>query len=119
MIWSRYTHSALYIGNGKIIDSTWQYGVKTRSLSDLLNESNRVGVLRIQGLTSDHENNVLTAALSKESAAYNFESVKLLGEQKLNALANISKFGSGYMIYILSNAEYLTPNTSKIGRAHV
>ncbi len=23
MIWSPYTHSALYIGNGKIIDSTW------------------------------------------------------------------------------------------------
>ena len=63
-------------------------------------------------MTSDQENNVLTAALSKESAAYNFESVKLLGEQKLNALANISKFGSGYMIDILSNAEYLTPNTS-------
>ena len=47
MIWSRYTHSALYIGNGMIIDSTWQHGVKIRSLADFLNESSRVGVLRL------------------------------------------------------------------------
>ena len=39
MIWSRYTHSALYTGNGMIIDSTWQHGVQTRSLADFLAES--------------------------------------------------------------------------------
>ena len=47
MIWSRYTHSALYIGDGMIIDSTWEDGVKIRSLADFLKESSRVGVLRL------------------------------------------------------------------------
>ncbi len=91
MIWSRYTHSALYIGNGMIIDSTWQHGIQTRSLADFLAESNRVGVLRMEGLTSDQANQVIAAAQSKESAEYNFEGVKTLGVQKLDALTNMSR----------------------------
>ena len=116
MIWSRYTHSALYIGNGMIIDSTWKHGVKTRSLADLLDESNRVGVLRIQGLTSDQADMVVSAAQSKESAEYNFENVKLLGEQKLDALTNISRQSLGDMIGILGRAEYLPLDATDNGK---
>ena len=116
MIWSRYTHSALCIGNGMVIDSTWKYGVKTRSLADLLDESNRVGVLRIQGLTSDQADMVVSAAQSKESAEYNFENVKMLGVQKLDALTNISRQSLGDMIGILGRAEYLPLDASDNGK---
>ena len=116
MIWSRYTHSALYTGNGMVIDSTWKYGVKTRSLADLLDESNRVGVLRIQGLTSDQADMVVSAAQSKESAEYNFENVKMLGVQKLDALTNISRQSLGDMIGILGRAEYLPLDATDNGK---
>jgi len=116
MIWSRYTHSALYIGNGMVIDSTWQYGVKIRSLADLLHESNRVGVLRMQGLTSAQASAVVLAAQSKESAKYNFEAVKILGVQKLDALTNISRQSLGNMIALLGRAEYLPLHTPDNGK---
>ena len=116
MIWSRYTHSALYIGNGMVIDATWQHGVKIRSLADLLNESNRVGVLRMQGLTSDQASKIILAAQSKESSQYNFEGVKMLGVQKLDALSNISRQYLGDMIGILGRAEYLPPNVTDSGK---
>jgi len=111
MIWSPYTHSALYIGDGMIIDSTWEYGVKTRSLADLLDESIRVGVLRLPGLTSDQADTVVLAAQSRESAEYNFENVKLLGAQKLDALTNVSRQSLGEMIGVLGRAEYLQDAT--------
>jgi cell wall-associated NlpC family hydrolase len=111
MIWSPYTHSALYVGDGMIIDSTWEYGVKTRSLADLLDESIRVSVLRLQGLTSDQAEMVVLAAQSKESAEYNFENVKLLGAQKLDALTNVSRQSLGEMIGVLGRAEYLLDAT--------
>lgn len=116
MIWSRYTHSALYIGNGMIIDSTWQHGVKTRSLADFLSESNRVGVLRMDGLTADQANHVILAAQSKESAEYNFEGVKTLGVQKLDALTNMSRQSLGTMLDILSRAEYLPADATGNGK---
>jgi hypothetical protein len=116
MIWSRYTHAALYIGNGMIVDSTWHNAVKIRSLADLLNESNRVSVLRLQGLTADQANIVSLAAQSKESSAYNFEGVKLLGIQKLDALTNMSGQYLGTMTDILGRAEYLPPNVTDSGK---
>jgi hypothetical protein len=116
MIWSRYTHSALYIGDGMIIDSTWQHGVKVRSLADFLNESSRVGVLRMEGLTSDQANQVIAAAQSKVSSEYNFEGVKTLGVQKLDALTNMSRQSLGNMIGILGRAEHLPPDATDSGK---
>ncbi len=116
MIWSRYTHSALYIGNGMIIDSTWQHGVKIRSLADFLKESNRVGVLRLPGLTSDQATQVIAAAKSKVASAYNFEAVKLLGEQKLDALTHMSPQYLGNMMGILGRAEHLPSYTTDSGK---
>lgn len=116
MIWSRYTHSALYIGNGMIIDATWQHGVTMRRLADFLQESNRVGVLRLQGLTSDQANQVISAAESKESSAYNFEGVRVLGVQKLDALTHRYPKYLSNMIGILNRAEYLPPNATDSGK---
>ena len=116
MIWSRYTHSALYIGNGMIIDSTWQHGVKIRSLADFLNESSRVGVLRLPGLTSDQAEQVIAAAKSKVASEYNFEGVKTLGVQKLNALTNLSRQSLGDMIGILGRAGHLPSNATDNGK---
>jgi hypothetical protein len=116
MIWSRYTHSALYIGNGMIIDSTWQHGVKIRSLADLLNESSRLGVLRMEGLTSDQANQVIVAAESQVSSEYNFEGVKALGVQKLDAMTNMSRQSLGNMIGILGRAEHLPPDATDNGK---
>lgn len=116
MIWSRYTHSALYIGDGMIIDSTWQHGVKIRSLADFLNESSRVGVLRLQGLTSDQADQVIAAAKSKAAAAYDFEAVKVLGEQKLDALTTMSRQSLGNLIGILGRAEHLPANATDNGK---
>lgn len=116
MIWSRYTHSALYIGNGMIIDSTWQHGVKIRSLADFLNESSRVGVLRMEGLTSDQANQVIVAAQSQVSSEYNFEGVKALGVQKLDALTKMSRQSLGTMIGILGKAEHLPPDATDKGK---
>ncbi|MGY6217832.1 YiiX/YebB-like N1pC/P60 family cysteine hydrolase [Methylolobus aquaticus] len=116
MIWSRYTHSALYLGNGMIIDATWQHGVKTRSLADFLQESNRVGVLRLQGLTSDQANQVISAAESKESSAYNFEAVRVLGVQKLDAFTHISPKYLSNIIGVLNRAEYLPQDVTGSGQ---
>lgn len=116
MIWSRYTHSALYIGNGMIIDSTWQHGVKIRSLADFLKESNRVGVLRLPGLTSDQADQVIAAAKSKAGSAYNFEAVKRLGVQKLDALTSMSRQSLGDMLGILGRAEHLPVNATDDGK---
>ena len=116
MIWSRYTHSALYIGNGMIIDSTWEDGVKVRSLADFLKESSRVGVLRLPGLTSDQADQVIEAAKSKVSSAYNFEGVKVLGVQKLDALTKMSRQSLGEMIGILGRAEQLPADATDNGK---
>ncbi len=117
MIWSRYTHSALYTGNGKIIDATWQHGAKTRGLDDFLREANgRVGVLRLPGLTADQARAVVSAAQAKESAQYNFEGVRVLGAQKLDALADISRQSLGDMIDILCRAEQLPPTATGNGK---
>lgn len=107
MIWSRYTDAALYVGDGMIIDATWKHGVKTRSLSELVSESNRFGVVRMQGLTPERASEVIAAARSKESSAYNFDGVKLLGEQKLRLLSAQPRPSLGAMIDLLGRAEYL------------
>jgi uncharacterized protein YycO len=116
MIWSRYTHSALYIGNGMIVDSTWEGGVKVRSLADFLGESSRVGVLRLPGLTYEQADLVIAAAKSKAGSAYNFEGVKTLGVQKLDALTNLSRQSLGEMIGVLGRAEQLPADGTASGK---
>jgi uncharacterized protein YycO len=116
MIWSRYTHSALYIGDGMIIDSTWEGGVKIRSLADFLDESSRVGVLRLPGLTSDQAEQVVEAAKSKAASAYNFEGVKALGAQKLDALTGLPQQSLGNLLGILGKAEQLPAGATDNGK---
>jgi hypothetical protein len=116
MIWSRYTHSALYIGDGMVIDSTWEGGVKIRSLADLLDESSRVGVLRLPGLTSDQADQVIEAAKSKVASEYNFEGVKMLGVQKLDALTGMSQQSLGNIVGVLGKAEHLPAGATDNGK---
>ena len=116
MIWSRYTHSGLYVGNGMIIDSTWQYGVRKRSLSELLAESNRVGVLRLPGLDADQARTVQSVAESKESAEYNFAGVATLGVQKLDELTKEPPQYLGQLLDVLGRAELLPPDATVSGK---
>lgn len=115
MIWSRYTHSGLYVGNGEIIDSTWQYGVRRRRLAELLDESNRVGVLRLPGLSADQARRVQAVAESKEPADYNFAGVATLGAQKLAELTKAPPQTVGHLLDILGKAESLPPAVTGTG----
>ena len=116
MIWSRYTHSGLYVGDGMIIDSTWQYGVSKRPLSELLHESNRVGVLRLPGLSAEQAKTVQAVAESKEFAEYNFAGVATLGAQKLDELTKEPPENLGQLLGLLSRAENLPPTATGSGK---
>ena len=105
-LWTRYSHGALYIGEDKIIDATGK-GVKSRGLSELLSESNRVGVLRVPNLTEAQAQAAISAARSQEGAAYNYTGVTALIAQKLAALAAYTDEGIGGVINILSRTEWL------------
>ena len=105
-LWTRYSHGALYIGEDKIIDATGK-GVKIRELSELLRESNRVGVLRVPDLTEAQAQAAISAARSQEGAAYNYEGVVALLAQKLAALIAYTDEGIGGVINILSRTERL------------
>ncbi len=116
MIWSRYTHAGLYVGNGEIIDSTWQYGVRSRRLAELLGESNRVGVLRVPGLAVVQVQAVHAFAASKESAEYHFEGVATLGTQKLAELTKEPAQSLGQLLDELSRAESLPAAATGTGK---
>lgn len=116
MIWSRYTHVALYVGDEMIVDSTWQYGVSKRSLSEFLDESNRVGVLRLPGLAADQAHTMQAAAESKESAAYNFAGVATLGAQRLDELTKEPPQSLGQLLDLLTRAERLPPDAMDGGK---
>jgi hypothetical protein len=59
---------------------------------------------------------VIAAAKSKAAAEYNFEGVKVLGEQKLDALTNMARQSLGNMIGILGRAEQLPANATDNGK---
>ena len=67
---SPYSHAALYIGDGKIIDATGP-GVKTRNLSDLAEPATRVGVIRAVGLSAAQERQIVETAKSLVGRKYN------------------------------------------------
>jgi hypothetical protein len=104
--WSRYSHVALYIGNGQIIDSTAR-GVQIRSLADLLASSDRVGVLRVPGLTANEAQVVIQGAESHDGAAYNFAGAGAIGLQKITGVVSQANQGLGAIIGVLSRAEHL------------
>ncbi|MDG3007473.1 YiiX/YebB-like N1pC/P60 family cysteine hydrolase [Paludisphaera mucosa] len=104
--WSRYSHVALYIGDGQIIDAVGA-GVHTRSLADLLSESNRVGVLRVPDLSAAQARTAIRAAQAQEGDAYNFVGLAALEAQKLSAvIAHLSE-GLPGVVGVLSRAERL------------
>ncbi|MDR3633341.1 MAG: YiiX/YebB-like N1pC/P60 family cysteine hydrolase [Isosphaeraceae bacterium] len=104
--WSRYSHVALYIGHGMVIDAVGA-GVHTRSLTELLSESNRASVLRVPGLTAAQAQAVIHAAEAHEGAAYNFTGLAALEAQKLAAVISHANEGLGGIIGVLSRAERL------------
>lgn len=104
--WSRYSHVALYIGNGQIIDAM-PSGVHTRSLADLLSDSSRASVLRVPDLTASQAQAVIRAAAAKEGSAYNFVGLAALEAQKVVAVVAHAGEGLGGVIGVLSRAERL------------
>ncbi len=68
---SDYSHAALYLGNGKIIDATGT-GVKVRNLSALAGPAERVGVIRVKSLSSRQADQIVRAATRLKGKWYNF-----------------------------------------------
>jgi|GEM_PF-1365659 len=68
---SAYSHAALYVGDGKIIDAT-KLGVRKRSLSDLTDPALRVGVIRVTGVSSIQNTQVLRTAQRLVGKSYNY-----------------------------------------------
>jgi hypothetical protein len=104
--WSRYDHVALYVGNGQVVDST-DPGVRIRPLTDLLAESDRVGVLRVPGLTAAQAQTAIQAAESHIGAAYNDDGLFAISNQKQAGVLSHSNEGLGGIIGVLTRAERL------------
>lgn len=104
--WSRYSHVALYIGDGQIIDAM-PNGVHTRPLSEMLSDSNRASVLRVPDLSPAQAQAAIRAAKAQEGAAYNFTGLVALEVQKAAAVIAHAGEGLGGIIGVLSRAERL------------
>lgn len=68
---SAYSHAALYVGEGKIIDATGK-GVLRRDLSALTEPATRVGVLRVNNLTAAQQSAALATARRLVGKSYNY-----------------------------------------------
>lgn len=66
-----YSHAALYVGDGKIIDAT-KAGVTKRDLSALTDPASRVGVIRVDQLTDKARDKVLATANKLVGKSYNY-----------------------------------------------
>lgn len=86
---SPYSHAALYIGGGKIIDAT-SPGVTTRSLADLAEPAARVSVIRAVGLSAAQEQQIVETAKSLLGKKYNTTGL---------VTGVISEFSPAYQIY--------------------
>jgi hypothetical protein len=68
---SAYSHAALYVGDGKIIDAT-SAGVQQRDLSALTKPALRVGVIRVSDLSAQQSEVVVKAASRLVGKSYNY-----------------------------------------------
>jgi cell wall-associated NlpC family hydrolase len=68
---SAYSHASIYVGDGKIIDATGD-GVQRRNLSALTKPAARVGVIRVDSLTSSQQDQVVATARKLVGKSYNY-----------------------------------------------
>lgn len=69
--WGQYSHAALYVGDGHVVDATAD-GVKQRSLKTFLAEANRVGVLRVSHIAGAVRHRVAENARKLIGTQYNY-----------------------------------------------
>jgi len=69
--WGQYSHAALYVGNGQVIDATAK-GVTQRSLREFLTEASRVGVLRVKRLNRESRERVVGNARKLVGREYSY-----------------------------------------------
>ncbi len=69
--WGQYSHAALYVGNGQVIDATAK-GVTQRSLREFLTEASRVGVLRVKRLNRESRERLVGNARKLVGREYNY-----------------------------------------------
>lgn len=69
--WGQYSHAALYVGNGQVIDAT-EKGVTRRSLREFLAQASRVGVLRVKQLTRQSRERLMDNARKLLGKEYNY-----------------------------------------------
>jgi hypothetical protein len=63
---SRYVHSMLYIGNGKIIHTTSRHGVVVGRLPKKIYKRNRYTIYRVKNLSAQQRDRVIEEALKRE-----------------------------------------------------
>ncbi|MSR29944.1 MAG: hypothetical protein EXR99_00425 [Gemmataceae bacterium] len=89
--WSAFSHSALYLGNGEIIESV-AAGVRKSTLAALQAEESRIGVIRYPGLTFSQAAQVISEGSKLIGSDYNFPGIVLMAFDKLGILANPTFF---------------------------
>lgn len=70
--WGQYSHAALYVGDGQVVDATAD-GVKQRSLKTFLGEASKVGVLRAKRVASTVTRQVVEHARKLIGTQYNYQ----------------------------------------------
>jgi cell wall-associated NlpC family hydrolase len=104
--WSRFSHVALYVGNGMIEDATG-IGVKVRPLDALLAHSSADGVMRDDAVSDAQLATVVTDALKYLNKPYNFAGFAAIATEKSAGVAEAASRGISSVIAVLSRAETL------------
>jgi hypothetical protein len=104
--WSRFSHTALYLGNGMVEDATAS-GVLVRPLGAMLANVTADGVMRDEAASPAQVADVVSEALKHKGKPYNYPGVAAIANQKLAGLIDAAPHGTAAMIAVLSRAETL------------
>ncbi len=91
---SEYSHAALYVGGGKIIDATGE-GVRERSLPALTLPSTRVGIIRADGLTEAQTDRVVGTAHKLVGKPYNYLGLIVGAVKELHLIVRLYRLATG------------------------
>ena len=70
--WSTWSHVAVILGGDQVIDATWRFGVATRALRTVIDESSHYSIV---GLDADNPLGVINALRSQLGKPYDISAV--------------------------------------------